>query len=111
MRDAFKKAHDRGVEAIAGLSLPAGLGPILAVIADALLGKVVPALGATIYDALGLSDDRIGGCTIALTAKEMVLMAARGRDATFHGINHRFESPRIIGMGGEYALYFTVVPA
>jgi hypothetical protein len=102
VRYAFKKTHEQGVTFLTS---------IIAMVVDAILGKLVPELGVTMFDALGLSDDRMSGCRVALTAREMVVMAARGTDSNFQGIDYRFESPMVTGLGAEYTLYFSLVPA
>ena len=109
MMDAFRKAHEEGVKALG--TLPYGIGPIAALAAEALLGKVVPELGGHFFDLFDLGDDTIGKATIRINAKDMVLTAARGTNSEFHGIGYRIESPLLSGDGASYKVYFGLVPA
>lgn len=109
MEEAFRMAHDEGVKALKGIPV---VGPIVAVAADALLGKVVPELGGAFFDLFDLGDDTIGETNMRVSARDMVLTATRPEgNSEFHGIGYRIESPFLNGNGGSYKLYFGLVPA
>jgi hypothetical protein len=56
-------------------------------------------------------DDRIGSATITLTARDMVLLAARTQNRDFNGIGFKVETPLIAGSGASYKAYYGLVPA
>lgn len=114
--DAYKKqvqdvvmgVHTAGTIA---LGLIPVVGPIIAAIAGPALGSLMPSIGGAISDAFDWGDDRIGSGTTTLSARQMVLLAARTPNSEFKGIGFKAESPLISGLGASYKVYFGLVPA
>jgi len=86
-------------------------GPIIAAVAGPALGSLMPGLGSAINDAFDWGDDRIGSTTITLSAREMVLLAARTSNSRHGAIGFKRESALISGSGASYKVYLGVVPA
>ncbi len=100
--------HTAGVLA---LGLIPVAGPIIAAVAGPTLGALMPSLGGAINNLLNLGDDRISSGNLTLSAREMVLLAARTDNATFKGIGFKAQSPLLSGDGASYKAYFGLVPA
>lgn len=105
---AVALAHQAGT---AALGVVPFVGPALAAAAGPLLGKFVPDVADAISDLLDLGDDTIGSSTQIISARQLVLLAARTGNSTFNGIGFKVESPLISGSGASYKIYFGVVPA
>jgi hypothetical protein len=113
------KYRDEVVKIVTGVhtagTLALGLipvvGPIIAAVAGPALGSLMPGLGGAISDAFDWGDDRIGSTTVTLSAREMVLLAARTSNSTIGPIGFKRETPLISGEGASYKAYFGVVPA
>jgi hypothetical protein len=95
----------------AALGLIPGAGPVIAAIAGPALGTLMPSIGGAINDALNWGDDRIGESTVTLSARQLVLLAARTENSTHEGIGFKVESGLISGLGASYKTYFGIVPA
>jgi hypothetical protein len=87
------------------------VGPVIAAIAGPALGSLMPSLGGAVNDLLDFGDDRIGSGNLSISAKLMVLLAARTNNSIFGGIGFKIESPLISGSGASYKAYYGVVPA
>lgn len=87
------------------------VGPIVAYIAGPGLGTLMPKLAGAINNLFNFGDDRIGGATVTLSARKMVLLAARTNNSNFKGIGFKAETPLISGSGARYKVYFGLVPA
>ena len=85
-------------------------GPIIAAIAGPALGSLMPAIGGAISDWLYFGDDRIGSAVNTLSARQMVVLAARTGNSNFKGVGFKVETPLISGSGASYKLYFGLVP-
>lgn len=85
-------------------------GPIIAAIAGPALGSLMPAIGGAISDWLDFGDDRIGSAVNTLSARQMIVLAARTGNSGFKGIGFKVETPLISGSGASYKLYFGLVP-
>lgn len=111
-RDDIEKVvngvHELGTKA---LNLIPVVGPIIAAVAGPGLGTLMPAIAGAINNLFDFGDDRIGGATVTLSAKQMVLLAARTANSTFKGIGFKAETPLITGLGASYKVYFGIVPA
>ncbi len=108
VRDAVMAAHEAGVVA---LGLIPYVGPIVAAIAGPVLGELMPDLADALNHVFDWEDDKIGARTITLSARDMVLLAARTENSWFNGIGYKRETGRISGDGANYAVYLGVVPA
>ncbi|MEJ7595481.1 MAG: hypothetical protein WKF77_28530 [Planctomycetaceae bacterium] len=58
-----------------------------------------------------MGDDRIGETTLAISAKQMVVLAARTPNSEIKGIGFKLETPFLSGGGASYKVYFGLVPA
>lgn len=108
IQDAVMAVHGAGTVA---LGLIPVVGPIIAAIAGPALGTLMPSIGGAINDLFDWGDDRIGGSTVTLSARQLVLLAARTDNSSFHGIGFKAESGLMSGSGASYKTYFGVVPA
>lgn len=86
-------------------------GPVIAAIAGPALGSLMPAIGGAINDLFDWGDDQIGGDTITLSAKQMVILGAHTGNTDFDGIGFKAESGLVSGSGASYKAYFGLVPA
>ena len=93
------------------LGLIPGAGPIIAGIAGPALGSLMPLIAGAINNLFDFGDDRIDGTTVTLSAKQMVLLAARTNNSGFNGIGFKVETPLMSGLGASYKAYFGIVPA
>lgn len=100
-------AHTAGT---AALGLIPVVGPIIAAIAGPALGTLMPSIGGAISDWLNFGDDKIGSSTITISARQMVVLAARTQNSNFHGIGFKIESGLVSGSGASYKSYFGLVP-
>lgn len=108
VQDVVMAVHVAGT---AALGLIPVVGPAIALIAGPALGSLMPSIGGAISDAFDWGDDRIGGSTVTLSAKQMVMLAARTANSVFNGIGYKAESELISGLGASYKVYFGLIPA
>jgi hypothetical protein len=87
------------------------IGAALATVAGPILQAAAPAIGAEINSLADFGDDVIGEATLALSAKEMVVLAARTPNSNFKNIGFKRETNLISGLGASYKVYFSLVPA
>lgn len=95
----------------AALGLIPIVGPAVAAIAGPALGSLMPSIAGAINDLFDWGDDRIGGTTVTVSARQMVLLAARTNNSTFKNIGFKIETELISGSGASYKAYFGIVPA
>jgi LGFP repeat len=107
VEDIVTNAHKVGTMALGAIPI---VGPAIAAIAGPLLGSLMPAIAGAINNLFDFGDDRIGGATVTLSAKQMVILAARTNNSNFNGIGFKVESPLIVGSGASYKVFFGVVP-
>ena len=100
--------HEVGTVALGLIPI---VGPAIAAVAGPGLGSLMALIAGVINDVFDFGDDRIGGATVTLSAKQMVLLAARTGNSTFNGIGFKAETPLITGLGASYKVYFGIVPA
>ncbi len=108
VQDVVMAVHTAGTLA---LGLIPVVGPIIAAIAGPALGSLMPSIGGAISDAFDWGDDSIGGSTVTLSARQMVVLAARTQNSDFKNIGYKVESGLISGSGASYKVYFGIVPA
>lgn len=108
VQDVVSGVHAAGTVA---LGLIPVVGPVVAAIAGPALGTLMPAIGGSLNDLFDWGDDRIGSGTATLSARQMVLLAARTDNRWFNGIGYKFESPLVSGQGASYKAYYGVAPA
>ena len=108
VQKAVAEAHEFGKQALG--YIPA-VGPLLAAAAGKFLDKYVPAVGAEVNNWLDSGDDRVGTSTLTLSARDMVLTAARTGNSEFDGIGFKAETDLISGLGASYKCYYGLVPA
>jgi hypothetical protein len=110
--DAMRGAAAAAAGAIADLlkRIPK-IGPVVGTAAGPLLAAVAPKFADAFRDLLDLGDDNLGNDTIALSAKDMVVLASRPdlfreRDVGFKLVTKLFD-----GEGSSYKVYFNLLPA
>jgi hypothetical protein len=114
--DKYKAAMQVGVGAAATgvtalIAMIPVAGPVLATGAGALLATVVPKVSQSLSDLLDLQDDKLGQTTLAVSAKQMVVLAARTVNSTTGGVGFKLQTAELTGGGSRYKVYFGVVPA
>lgn len=75
---------------------------------DLWLNYFLPAVGGLVDVVLNMGDDLIGTSTIDLSARNMVLLAARTTAGSYGLIPYKVESGLMSGQGASYKAYFTV---
>lgn len=108
IQSAVDKAHAAGTLLLWQIPV---VGPAVAAIAGPLLGKLMPEIAQAINDLLDTGDDTIGGTNLTLTARQMVVLAARTGNTDFDSIGYKIETPLISGDGASYKAYFGMVPS
>jgi hypothetical protein len=114
-RQIVGQAVEKGMQKLAPVisKVVAGVpvvGPVLAVAASELLPALAPFISDVVNDLLGTDDEVLGRPTIALTAKQMVVLAARTPNSDIKGVGFKFETPLISSQGASYKVYFGIVP-
>ena len=110
-KEAMKGAVTAGFAgATALIALIPGVGPILAGGAALLFKEIAPDVTDFFNSALDTADDRLDDATIALSAKQLVVLAARTPNTNFYDIGYKVETPLLEGAGASYKAYFDVVP-
>jgi hypothetical protein len=102
-------AHKVGTAAL-GL-IPPPIGPIVAAIVGPTLGALLPPVTDLLTALADFQDDKLGASNITLSAKEMVLLAARTPSKNFNGLVYKVESQLASGEGASYRAYFDIFPA
>jgi LGFP repeat len=112
--DRYKAAMASAVGAaatgITGAIAATGGGVPIAAIVGPLLGALVPVITEQLNTLLDLHDDTLGQQDKTLTAKELVVLAARTQNSTKHGVEYKVETPSFTREGSEYRVYYGVVP-
>lgn len=103
------KNHEIGTVALGFIPV---VGPLLAAVLGPLLGKMWPGVASGINSLLDTGDDVIQQTAITINPRQLVLLAARTKNSTFHDIGFKtsVEVSGRSGQGGRYGLYFGVVP-
>jgi hypothetical protein len=110
-KEAMKGAVTAGFAgATALIALIPAVGPILSGGAALLFKAIAPDVTDFFNRALDTADDRLDDATIALSAKQMVVLAARTPHTNRYDIGYKVETPLLSGEGGSYRAYFDVVP-
>jgi hypothetical protein len=114
--DKYKAAMQSAVGAAAAgvttlIALIPAVGPVIAAGVGPLLAAVTPTVGAELNRLLDLGDDRIGETTLAVSPKEMVVLAARIGNSEERGVGFKLVTPLLSGHGASYKVYFGLVPA
>ena len=113
--DKYKTAMQASVgAAFAGVTTLIAIipvvGPFIAAVAGPLLAAVTPKVGEELNSLLDLGDDPIDLKTVAMSAKDMVLLAARTTSTEEKGITYKVTTPLLSGHGASYKAYFDLVP-
>lgn len=113
--DRYKEEVTKVVEQVAkgvtaGIAAIPVVGPPIAVVAGPVLQLFVPALGGALSDLFDWGDDRVGSQEFTISAKQMVVLAARTQPSAFRGVLYKVESPLVSGFGATYKIHFTVEP-
>lgn len=64
-----------------------------------------------VNDLIGAGDDVLGNTIVHLTAKQMVVLAARTVNQDQWGIGWKAETEELTGYGSNYKVYFGLVTA
>jgi len=106
---AYYKAIEAAVSSSAS-TLASGLGAVSGTAAAALAGPIlqglVPIVSKQINTIVGAGPDVIGTTTMTLTAKQVVLLAARTGESTEKQINFNLTTQLLTGEGSSYKGYF-----
>lgn len=100
--------HNAGVVALGLIPI---VGPFVATVAGPALGALMPSVSNAINDLFDFGDDKIGGANMTISAKQMILLAARTNNSQFYNLGYKLESDLMSGGGASYKAYFGVVPA
>jgi hypothetical protein len=107
------RAAMQGVAAAGGAGVTALLkfipkiGTILAAVAAPILAALNTSIADELGSLFGLGDDLIGNpAMIALSPRDMVLLAARTQNSQERGVVFKIATPLIVGGGGNYKVYF-----
>ena len=114
--DAYRDEIRKSVMAVhavgtAALALIPFVGPGLAAIAGPSLGALMPKLADELRKVFDFGDDKLGASNMTLSAKRMVLLAARTPTMNFNGLVYKLESELASGEGASYKAYFDIYPA
>jgi hypothetical protein len=94
----------------AGVALVPG-GVFVAPWVAAALLAVGPDIVDAVNELLGTGDDALGNTVVHLSAKQMIVLAARTLNRDQWGIGWKAESPELTGQGSDYKVYFGLVTA
>ncbi len=83
-------------------------GRFVAPVAEELLKAIGPDIVDAINALIGSSDDVLGNTAVTLSAKQMVVLAARTPQQDHWGIGWKAETRGMTGQGGEYKAYFSL---
>lgn len=86
------------------------IGPPLAVVFEPCLEALAPIVANGLADLLGLADVSLGDDEITLTAKQMVVLAARTANSVSGPIGYKVQTKLMSRRGASYKLCFGMVP-
>jgi hypothetical protein len=112
--DRYKAAMGGAVTAAFGaLGTAAGViaTPVVAVAVAPLLAAIAPVVTESLNDLLDLRDDNLGQQTLTLSAKQMIVLAARTPDSVDYGVTSKLQTPLFTGEGSSYKVCFRFAPA
>lgn len=98
-----------GVTALTAL-IP-GVGPAIAAAVGPVLGAVTPKGAEFLNDLADFGDNKINETTLAITPKQMVVLAARTVNSEERGVGFKLATPLLSGLGASYKVYFGFAPA
>ena len=109
--DEYREAVEAAVRAASASVTAAAaavpyVGPILAIGVAAALEQLGPRITGAINDALDTGDDKLGTEVVTLSAKQMVVLAARTPYSDQWGIGWKAETPLMSEDGASYKAYF-----
>lgn len=87
-----------------------GYGQFLAPVAEELLKVIGPDIVEAVNAVIGSGDDVLGNTVVTLSAKQMVVLAARTPNQDHWGIGWKAETTQMTGQGSAYKVYFGLVP-
>jgi hypothetical protein len=102
-------AASQGIS-LAIAAIPGG-GTAIAAIVAPLLAAAVPKITDAVNTLLGTADDLVSQFAATLTAKQMVVLAARTQNSVEKGVSYKWQSPLLAGDGASYKVYFGIDPA
>jgi hypothetical protein len=86
-------------------------GPFIASAVGPLFAAVAPKVGEELNRLLDLGDDKLGEATIAVTPKQMIVLAARTANSVERNVGFKLVTPLLSAEGASYKVYFGLVPA
>lgn len=86
------------------------VGPPLAKLFGPWLEKLAPKIADFLADALNIGEVSLGDDRITLTAKQLVVLAARVNNSTDGGIGYKVQTNLLSERGASYKLCFGMVP-
>jgi len=111
-RDEIKKTvmavHSAGTLALGLIPI---VGPVIASVAGPALGALMPTVADELHKIFDFGDDKIGASNITLSARQMVLLAARTSTSKFNDLDYKVETDLVSGEGASYKAYFDIYPA
>jgi hypothetical protein len=106
VRTVVMTAHKAGVVALRAIPF---VGPVLALAAEGFLTGFMPQVADKIVEHFG--DRLLRTSNTVLSAKQMVLLAAKAPVNNFDGVVFKVESQLLSGYGASYKVYFDVYSA
>lgn len=104
-------AVEAGSTALAGAAAAAPyVGPFLAVAVKWGLGEAKEIIVNFLNKLLSTDDDVLGKTVVHISAKQMILLAARTAPSDHWGIIWKTETPLMSAQGGSWKVYFTLDP-
>lgn len=83
-------------------------GRFVAPVAEEVLKVIGPEIVEALNALVGSGDDVLGNTVVTLSAKQMVVLAARTPQQDHWGIGWKAETEGMTGQGGEYKAYFSL---
>lgn len=101
-------AHEKGMWAMKKIPW---VGAEIADVVGPWLEDLMPRLAGAIVELFGLADDCFGSETVTVSAREMVLLAARAQNEWNRDIGYKVQSPLVEGHDATYRAYYNIIPA
>jgi hypothetical protein len=111
-RAAMQEAVEKALPLVGStLAFVPVIGPVVAAVAATLAAIVGPEIAKWLADVADFGDDKLGEETLALSAKQMVVLAARTSNTWERGVGFKLSTKLMSADGASYKVYFGIVPA
>lgn len=109
IKESMMAAHAAGTLALG--AIPA-VGPALAAVLGPLLLKIIPDIADAFNSLLDTQDDYVQEKLVLFSPKELVMLAAKTTNSNYKGIGYKksINIQGVKGQGGQYTIYFGIVP-